>query len=77
MNEKSTKNEIQEILNNLYQEFSVARETSIKEQLSSEIEKEQISIDKWLMRNNPFKESQTALQNSEDELETKNIATID
>ena len=42
MNQKSTKNEIQEI-----------------------------------MRNNPFKKSQTDLQNSEDELETKNIATID
>ncbi len=77
MNEKSTKNEIQEILSNLYQEFSVARETSVEEQLSSEIEKEQINIDKWLIRNNPFKENQTALQHSEDELETKNIAAID
>ena len=77
MNQKSTKNEIQEILSNLYQEFPVAKETSVEEQLSSEIEKEQINIEKWLMRNNPFKESQTALQNSEDELETKNIVTID
>ena len=55
MNQKSIKNEIQEILSNLYQEFSVAKETSVEEQLSSEIEKEQIRIDKWLMRNNPFK----------------------
>ena len=66
MNKKSIKNEIQEMLSNLYQDFSVAKETSVEEQLSSEIEKEQISIDKWLIRNNPFKESQTALQNSED-----------
>ena len=77
MNQKSIKNEIQEILSNLYQEFSVAKETSVEEQLSSEIEKEQIKIDRWLMRNNPFKAGQAALQHSEDELETKNIATID
>ena len=68
---------IQEILSNLYQEFSVTKEISVREQLSSEIEKEQINIDKWLVRHNPFKESQIALQNSEDELEAKNIATID
>ena len=77
MNQKSTKNEIQEILSNLYQEFPVAKETSVEEQLSSEIEKERINIEKWLTQNNPFKESQAALQNSEDELETKNIAAID
>ncbi|MYB70263.1 MAG: hypothetical protein F4X75_17405, partial [Gemmatimonadetes bacterium] len=77
MNQKSTKNEIQEILSNLYKEFPVAKETSVEEQLSSEIEREHINIEKWLMRNNLFKESQTVLQNSEDELETKNIATID
>lgn len=77
MNEKSIKNEIQEILSNLYQEFSVTKEISIKEQLSSEIEREQINIEKWLMRNNPFKENQIALQDSENELKTKNIAVID
>ena len=77
MNQKSIKNEIQEVLSNLYQEFSVIKEASVEEQLSSEIEKEQIKIDRWLMRNNPFKESQAVLQNSEDELETKNIATMD
>ena len=77
MSEKLIKNEVQEILSNLYQEFSVTKETSVEEQLSSEIEKEQINIDKWLVRNNPFKESQTALKNSEDELEAKNIATMD
>ena len=65
------------MLSNLYKEFSVTKEISVKEQLSSEIEKKQINIEKWLMRNNPFKESQTVLQHSEDELETKNIATID
>ena len=77
MNEKSIKNEIQEILRNIYQEFPVTKEISVKEQLSSEIEREHINIDKWLIRNNPFKESQIALQNSEGELEIKNIATID
>lgn len=75
MNEKSK--EIQEILSSLYQEFSVTKEISIREQLSSEIEKEQFNIEKWLIRNNPFKESQKVLQHSEDELETKNTATID
>ena len=75
MNEKSK--EIQETLSNFCKKFSFTKEISVREQLSSEIEKEQINIDKWLIRNNPFKDGQIALQDSENELKTKNTAAID
>ena len=57
-------------------EFSVAKEEDFREQLSSEIETEQTKIQRQLGRENPYKDNQFALQRSEDELETKRIATI-
>ncbi len=76
MNQKAIENEIQAILNELSQAFSVAKEPDVREQLSSEIETEQFRIDKRLRRDNPFRESQSALQRAENEL-AENIATID
>ena len=55
MNQKSVEDEIQTILDALTQEFSVAKETNVREQLSSEIETEQFKIDRRLRRDNPFK----------------------
>lgn len=77
MNHKSIENQTQKILNELSLQFSVAKEVNIREQLSSEIETEQINIHKYLKRDNPFKENQLALQFAENELKIKNIATID
>ena len=76
MNKISVENEIQEMLDALTQEFPVAKEEDIREQLSSEIETEQRSIRRRLRRDNPFKENQVALQRVEDELK-ENMATID
>ena len=76
MNRESVENEIQTILDALTQEFPVAKEMSVREQLSSEIETEQFKIDRRLRRDNPFKESQNALQSAENEVK-ENIATID
>ena len=76
MNKKSVENETEEILEELSQDFSVAKEGSIREQLSSEIETEQRNIHRHLRRDNPFRENQITLQRTEDELETKNAATI-
>lgn len=76
MNQKSVENETQEILEELSQEFSVAKEESIREQTASEIEIEQMNMGRRLRRENPFRESQVALRRAEDELERKNIATL-
>lgn len=76
MNQKSVENEIHTILDALIQEFSVAKKTSVKKQLSSEVETEQFKIHRRLRRDNPFRESQIALQHAENEL-AENIATID
>ena len=64
------------ILDELSQDFSVAKEGNIREQLSSEIETERRNIHRRLKRDNPFKENQIALQRAEHELETKKISTI-
>ncbi len=77
MKKKSTEDEIEEIVEALSQEFSVLKEGSIKEQLSSEIETEQRNIHKHLRRDNPFRENQIVLRRAENELETKNTATIE
>ena len=77
MNRKSVEDEIQEVLDELSQEFSVAEEKSAREQLLSEIKSEQNNIHNQLRRDNPFKESLFALQHAENELETRNIAKID
>ena len=58
MNKKSAEDETQEILEELSQEFPVAKEGSIREQLSLEIETEQRNIHRHLRRNNPFRENQ-------------------
>ena len=76
MNKKSVENEIQEVLDELSQEFSVAKETKVSEQLSSEIESEQRNIRNKLRRENPFKENQFALQHTENDLKRKESATI-
>ena len=76
MNPKSVENEIQANLNVLTQEFSVATESNVREQLSSEIETELFRIDRRLRRDNPFRESQSALQRAEKELK-QDVATID
>ena len=76
MNKISVENEIQEMLDALTQEFPVAKEEDIREQLSSEIGTEQRSIHRRLRRDNPFKENQVALQRVEDELK-ENIVAID
>ena len=76
MNKQSVENETKEILEELSQEFSVVKEGSIRAHLSSEIETEQRNIHRHLRRDNPFRESQTALRRAENELETKNIATL-
>lgn len=76
MNKKSVENEIQEVLDALSQEFSVAKETKVSEQLSSEIESEQRNIRNKLRRENPFKENQFALQRTENDLKRKESATI-
>ena len=76
MNPKFVENEVQVILNALTQQFSVADESNVREQLSSEIETELLRIDRRLRRDNPFRENQSALQHAENELE-KDIATID
>ena len=76
MNKISVENEIQEMLDALTQEFPVAKEEDIREQLSSEIETEQRSIRRRLRRDNPFKEHQIVLRRTENELK-ENMATID
>lgn len=75
MNSKSVDTKI-EILAELSQEFSVAKERDIREQLSAEIGTKQRNIRRHLRRDNPFRENRIALQSSEDELEIKKIATI-
>ncbi len=65
-----------EILDTLAQEFSVTREEGIKEQVSSEIGTSQRNFRRRLRRENPFKNYQYALQRSERDLETNNVATI-
>ena len=77
MNKKSTENETEEILEELSQEFVVAKEGAIREQLSSEIETEQRNIQRHLRRDNPFRENQIALQRAENELGPKNTTTIE
>ena len=76
MNKKSVENEIQEVLDELSQEFSVAKETKVSEQLSSEIESEQRNIRNKLRRENPFKENLFALQHTENDLKRKESSTI-
>lgn len=76
MNKKSVENEVQKILDELSQEFSVAKETKVREQLSSEIESEQRNIRNKLRRENPFKENQFALRRAENDLKRKESATI-
>lgn len=76
MNKKSVENEIQKVLDELSQEFSVAKETKVGEQLSSEIESEQRSIHSHLRRKNPFKENLFALRRAENELKRKGSSTI-
>lgn len=76
MNKESVENETQEILTALTQEFSVAEDTNVREQLSSEVETEKFKIHRRLRRDNPFSDSQFALQRAENEL-AENIATID
>ena len=76
MNQKSVENEMQTILDALTHEFPVAKEPNAREQLSSEVETEQFKIDRRLRRDNPFSDSQIALQHAENEL-AENIATID
>ncbi len=68
MNQKSVETEIQAILDALTQEFSVAKETSVREQLSPEVEAEQFKIHRRLRRDNPFSDSQIILQRAENEL---------
>ena len=77
MNQKSVENETQEILEELSQEFSVAKEGAIRERLSSEIETGQRNIHRHLRRDNPFRENQIVLRRAENELETKDTATIE
>ena len=77
MNKKLVENETEEILEELTQEFSVVTGEDIREQLSSEIETEQRNIHRHLRRDNPFRESQIALRNAENELETKDTATLE
>ena len=77
MNKQSVENETEVILEELSQEFSVAKDGSIREQLSSEIETEQRNIHRHLRRDNPFRENQIVLQRTENELESKNSATIE
>lgn len=78
MNKKSVENEIeiQKVLDDLSQEFSVTKETKVREQLSSEIESEQRNIHSHLRRENPFKENQFALRRAETGLKRKGSATI-
>ena len=76
MNKKSVENEVQKILDELSQEFSVAKETKVREQLSSEIESEQKNICNKLRRENPFKENLFALRRAENDLKRKESATI-
>ena len=76
MNEGLAGNNAREILDTLTQEFSVTREEAIREQVSSEIKTAQNYIRRRLRRNNPFKYYQHALQRSERDLETNNVATI-
>ena len=66
----------EKILDALTQEFSVTREEGIRDHLSSEITTARRHIHKQLRRDNPFKNYQYALQRSERELESKNVATI-
>ena len=76
MHPKSIEEELQVDLNALTQQFSVAKESNVREQLSSEIETELFRIDRRLRRDNPFRESQSALKRAENELK-QDIATID
>ena len=76
MNKISVECEVQRILDTLNREFSVAKRARVREQLWSELESEQRRIYRRLKRDNPFKDNQIALQRSEQELKTKNIATI-
>ena len=76
MNLKFIENEVHVILDVLAQEFPVAEESHVSEQLSSEIETELFRIDRRLRRDNPFRESQSALERAEDELK-QDIATVD
>ena len=76
MNPNSVENEKQAILDALTQEFLVAKESYVSEQLSSEIETELFRIDRRLRRDNPFRESQSALLRAEGELRDE-VATID
>ncbi len=76
MNEGLVESNAKEILDALTQEFSVSREKGTREQLSSEIKAARRHIRRRLRRDNPFKDYEYALQRSERELETKNIASI-
>lgn len=77
MNKKSVEHETKGILEDLSQDFSVAKEGSIREQLSLEIETEQKNIHRHLRRDNPFRENQIVLRRAENELKTKDAATIE
>lgn len=76
MNSKSVENERQAILDALAQEFPVTEESHVSEQLSAEAESELFRMDRRLRRENPFRESQSALEGAEDELR-QDIATSD
>lgn len=76
MTRASVENETQKIWGTLTQEFSVTREESIREQVSSEIRTSQRHIRRRLRRDDPFKHFQHVLQRSERDLETNNVATI-
>lgn len=76
MNEGLVESNAKEILDALIQGFSVTREEGIRDHLSSEIKTARRHIHRQLRRENPFKDNQYALQRSERELETKNVASI-
>ena len=77
MSKISVECEVQRILDALHQEFTVTKEPCVRAQLTSEINTEQRRIYRRLKRDNPFKDNQLALQRSELELKTKDLATID
>lgn len=76
MNKKIIEDNMQQLLFDLSQQFSIAIDTNIKQQLSAEIVAEKTKLYRYLILENPLQDYEIALKKSENEL-AKGIATIE
>ncbi len=77
MNENPVLMSSQVMLNEILQEFPVAKEESVATRLKEEVETEQRRIHRRLERDNPFIENARVLQLAENDLETKKWIRVD